>query len=181
MVKSIFVLKRKPGTSVEAFQEYWRTTHAGLVTKLPGLRKYVQCHTLLSGYRKGEPVYDGIAELWYDDTDALRRIGDLPESKTAMADNANYADTSTMAFIVTEEHVKIDGPTNASMVKLVEFVTRKPGMSVDAFQEYWRTVHGAVVTRIAKGVSRSTTGLPKSGLTAPTSCARPRRRRSMSR
>lgn len=148
MVKTIIVLKRKPGMRVEAFQEYWRTTHADLVKKVPELRRYAQCHTLLSGYHKGEPVYDGVAELWYDDTSAMRRITDAPESRAALADDQHFLDTSQMAFILTEEHVQKDGPTDASMVKLIEFVHRKPGMEVEKFQEYWRTVHGPLAAKI---------------------------------
>lgn len=148
MVKTIIVLKRKPGMRVEAFQEYWRTTHADLVKKVPELRRYAQCHTLLSGYHKSEPVYDGVAELWYDDTAAMRRITDAPQSKAALADDQHFLDTSQMAFILTEEHVQKDGPTDASMVKLIEFVHRKPGMEVEKFQEYWRTVHGPLAAKI---------------------------------
>jgi uncharacterized protein (TIGR02118 family) len=148
MVKTIIVLKRKSGMRVEAFQEYWRTTHAELVKKVPELRHYAQCHTLLSGYRKGEPVYDGVAELWYDDTEAMRRITDAPESKAALADDQHFLDTSRMAFLLTEEYVQKDGPTDASMVKLIEFVHRKPGMAVEAFQDYWRTVHGPLAVKI---------------------------------
>jgi uncharacterized protein (TIGR02118 family) len=148
MVKSINFLKRKPGMSVEAFQQYWRTTHAELVKKVPELRKYVQCHTLLSGYRKGEPVYDGVAELWYDNTDTMRRIADLAESRVALADDENFLDMSKMTFILTQEHGQKEGPTNSSMVKLVEFVSRRPGMEVEAFQEYWRTVHGPLAAKI---------------------------------
>ena len=78
MVKMVAFFKRKPGTSVEAFQNYWRTTHAGIVVKMPGIRKYVQSHTLLSGYRKGEPAYDGSAEVWFDDTQAMRALAQTP-------------------------------------------------------------------------------------------------------
>jgi uncharacterized protein (TIGR02118 family) len=148
MVKSINFLKRKSGMSAEAFQEYWHTTHADLVKKIPELRKYVQCHTLLSGYRKGEPVYDGVAELWYDDTDTMRRIADLPESRAALADDEKFLDMSKMTFILTQEYVQKEEPTNSSMVKLVEFVTRKPEMDVEAFQEYWRTIHGPLGAKI---------------------------------
>lgn len=148
MVKSINFLKRKSGMSVEAFQEYWLTTHADLVKKVPEIRKYVQCHTLLSGYRKGEPVYDGVAELWYDNTDVMRRIADLPESRVALADDEKFLDMSRMTFIITQEHEQKEGPTTSSMVKLVEFVTRKPGMEVEAFQEYWRTIHGPLAAKI---------------------------------
>jgi hypothetical protein len=56
MVKALSFFKRKSGMSVEAFQGYWRGSHAEVVVKMPGIRRYVQSHTLLSGYRKGEPV-----------------------------------------------------------------------------------------------------------------------------
>ena len=147
MVKAIYFIKRKPGMDVEQFQKYWLNTHAGIVSKVPELRKYVQCHTLLSGYRKGEPVYDGVAELWFDDVETMRRIADLPQSKAAVADDYNFIDMP-MEFVLTREHLQKDGPTNASMVKLVEFVFRKPGMDVEQFQKYWRTVHGPLAAKI---------------------------------
>lgn len=148
MIKSMHFLKRKPGLTVERFQEYWRTTHADLIKRIPGLRKYTQCHTLLSGYRKGEPAYDGVAEIWYDDVETMRRIADLPESRAALADGEDFLDVSKGALIVTEEHVQKEGPTDSSMVKLVEGITRKPGMDVEAFQSYWRTAHGPLAARI---------------------------------
>ena len=68
MVKLVVFFKRRAGMEVEPFQEYWRARHAEVARRLPGVRRYVQSHTLPAGYRKGEPVYDGIAELWFDDT-----------------------------------------------------------------------------------------------------------------
>src|SRR5262249_35746947 len=58
MVKALSFFKRRAGMSVEAFQAYWQASHPEVVVKLPGIRPYVQSHTLLSGYRKGEPVHD---------------------------------------------------------------------------------------------------------------------------
>ncbi len=86
MVKMVAFFKRKPGLSVEAFQAYWRTKHAEVVLRLPGIRRYVQSHTLRSGYRQGEPVYDGIAEVWFDDTQAMRVSAMLPEYERVRAD-----------------------------------------------------------------------------------------------
>lgn len=142
MVKMIAFFKRAPGMSVEAFQAYWRTTHAEIVAQLPGLRKYVQSHTLLSGYRKGEPVYDGIAEVWFDDTQAMRAVAQTSQYAAVRADEPNFIDLSTMGSIITEEHVIKDGPIPADGVKNVEFVTHKPGMSIAAFQQHWREIHG---------------------------------------
>jgi uncharacterized protein (TIGR02118 family) len=148
MVKAIYFLKRKPAMDLDAFAGYWRTRHADAVRKVPGLRRYVQCHTIRSGYRKGEPIYDGVAELWYDDVDAMRRVAQAPESRAALADDAAFLDMSKMDFILTEERVQKDGPTAPSMMHLVEFVRRRSGMEVEAFQRYWREVHGPLGAKI---------------------------------
>jgi hypothetical protein len=35
------------------------------------MRRYVQSHALLQGYRKGELLFDGISELWFDSAAAF--------------------------------------------------------------------------------------------------------------
>ncbi len=142
MVKMVAFFKRKPGMSVEAFHNYWRTTHAEIVVRMPGIRKYVQSHTLLSGYRKGEPAYDGVAEIWFDGTQAMRALAQTAEYAAVRADEPNFIDLSTMGSIITEEHVIKDGPIPPGGVKNIEFVTHKPGMSIEAFQRHWHEVHG---------------------------------------
>ena len=149
MVKAVSFFKRKPGMSVEDFQKYWRTRHPEVVTRLPGLVRYVQSHTLLSGYRKGEPVSDGIAEVWFPDTAAMRALAGSPAYAAVRADEARFIDHDTMKLVITEEHVIKDGPTPADGVKNVEFVHKKPGMDVTAFQTYWRQTHGPIAARIA--------------------------------
>src|SRR2546422_565680 len=62
MVQAIYFIKRKAGMNLEDFRRCWLTTHAELVRRVAGLRRYVQSHTLDSGYRKHEPLYDGVAE-----------------------------------------------------------------------------------------------------------------------
>ena len=142
MVKLVALLKRKQGLPVEEFQQYWRTTHAEVVKKLPGIRRYVQSHTLLSGYRKGEPAYDGVAELWFDNTEAMRVLGPTREYADVQADELNFIDRTTMGTIITDEYVIKDGAIPADGVKNIEFVTHKPGMSIEAFQKHWREIHG---------------------------------------
>jgi uncharacterized protein (TIGR02118 family) len=148
MVKVVTYLRRKPGMGVDEFQRYWRTRHPDVVKRLPGLQRYVQSHTLPSGYRKGEPVYDGIAEVWADSTDALREMTRSPAYAAVQADEARFLDREATGILVTEEHVIVDGPAPAGGVKNVEFVRRKPGMDVAAFQRYWRDVHGPIAARI---------------------------------
>ena len=148
MIKAIHFIKRKPGIELDAFRAYWLGRHAELVSKVPGVRSYVQCHTLLSGYKKGEPIWDGIAELVYDDIDAMRRVADLPESRAANEDTGNFADLTRGGTLLTEEVVQKDGPTNPSMVKMAGFAIRKRGMSAEAFQQHWREIHGPMASKI---------------------------------
>jgi uncharacterized protein (TIGR02118 family) len=142
MVKAMAFFKRRPGMTVEEFQAYWRTRHPDVVTKLAGVQRYIQSHTRLSAYRQAEPVYDGIAELWFADTTAMHALRGTPELAAVQADEARFIDRSTMGLIITEEHVVKDGATSAGMAKGIGFIRRRPGMTVEAFQHHWREVHG---------------------------------------
>src|SRR5260370_2285794 len=148
VAKGLWCLKRGPGMPVERFQEYWRTRHPEVVVKLPGIRRYVQSHTLLGGYKKGEPIYDGIAEIWFDDTAAMRALAGTPAYAAVQADEAEFIGRGTMGLIITEERVVKDGRAPVDGVKNVELVTRKSGMAVEAFQRYWREVHGPLAATI---------------------------------
>ena len=148
MIKALSFFKRRSGMSVEAFQAYWRTRHPEVVIRLSGLRRYVQSHTLPGAYRKGEPVYDGIAEVWFDDTQAMRALAGTPAYAAVQADEAAFIERATMGLIVTEDHVVTDGPAPAGGVKNVEFLTRRPDLDVEAFQTYWREAHGPLAARI---------------------------------
>jgi uncharacterized protein (TIGR02118 family) len=148
MVKAVSFFKRRSGMSVEAFQAYWLTRHPDVVVRLSGIRRYVQSHTLAGGYRKGEPAYDGIAEIWFDDTGAMRALAGTPAYAAVEADEARFIERATMGLIITEEHVIKGGSAPAGGVKNVEFVTHREGMAIDAFQRYWREVHGPLAARI---------------------------------
>jgi uncharacterized protein (TIGR02118 family) len=110
MVKLIYAITRKAGMPVEEFQRYWRETHAPIVKRIPGLRRYVQCHVLPELYDRhsGEgPVYDGAAELWFDDLDAMRQAMRSSEVRAAQEDERNFIDHSKVFAIVTTENVVV--------------------------------------------------------------------------
>jgi uncharacterized protein (TIGR02118 family) len=149
MLKACTLFKRKPGMALEAFQEYWRTGHAEVVCGLPDIRRYVQSHPLLGGYRKGELIYDGVAEIWVDDTEALRRMSAAPAYRAVQADEEKFIDRASMALLLTEEHVIKDGPVpDGGGLKNIEFVTRQADLPVADFQAYWRGTHGPIAAQI---------------------------------
>ena len=148
MVKLVVYFKRRADMEVEPFQEYWRTRHAEVVRGLPGIRRYVQSHTLLGGYRKGEPAFDGIAEVWFDDVDAIRALDGGGALRAVQEDEARFIDRSTMRTLVTDEHLIKDGDPPDGAVKNIEFVRRRPDLGVGEFQRYWREVHGPLASEI---------------------------------
>ena len=103
MVKVIIFFKRKPGMLVEDFQKHWRTTHADTIVRLPGIRKYIQSHVLSSAYCKGEPVCDGVAESYFDDIDAMKKLAKTPEYAAVLADEPNFIDGPSIGTIITEK------------------------------------------------------------------------------
>ncbi len=105
MVKLVYCISKKPEMTAEAFQAYWRTTHAPIAGAIPGLRRYVQSHTVPETYAARAPGFDGCAELWFDDIDALRAAMRSPETAAALEDEKNFIDHSRVASFITTEHV----------------------------------------------------------------------------
>lgn len=104
-VKGLFFPKRKPGLSVEEFQRYWRTEHAAIVPKTPGLRRYVQCHVLPETYQEGTPTYDGVAELWWPDLTSVERAAASPEFRVEQLNDARqFVDVENLEGFVAEEY-----------------------------------------------------------------------------
>ncbi len=104
MVKLIYCISKKPEMSVEEFQTYWRGTHAPIAAAIPGVRRYVQCHVLPELYeRETAPGFDGAAELWFDDLDAMRAAMGTPEVAAALEDEKNFIDHTRVASFVTVE------------------------------------------------------------------------------
>lgn len=113
MVKLIVAIHRRPGMSVEDFQEHWKTQHARLVRENPAskryIRKYVQCHTLPGEYVEGAAAFDGTAEIWFDsveDRDAF--FSDPDYLRDIQPDEGRFADMTRTVFFVTEEESVID-------------------------------------------------------------------------
>ncbi len=148
MINVISFVRRKPGMALDAFSEYWRTIHAGVVRRVPEIRRYVQSQTIASGYTRGEPLFDGVAEIWYDDTAAIHRAAHSPEAAAAFADDENFLDMRRFASIVTDEVVQKNGAATPAMKKIIEVVARKPGMDPAAFHRYWSETHGPLAAKI---------------------------------
>ena len=93
MIKLTFCLHRLPQLTRAEFQGYWRNNHAPLVAKnraALNIRRYVQCHAAtldlndaIRAGRTAPEMYDGVAELWWDDLDALQSALASPQGQAA--------------------------------------------------------------------------------------------------
>lgn len=70
MVKFVVVVRRKDGLSFEEFRRLWSQEHPELVLAMPGVRAYAQ-NLAHNGASRDWPM-DGVAEIWFDDQDAMR-------------------------------------------------------------------------------------------------------------
>jgi len=152
VIKVCELVKRRPDLDVEAFQRHWREVHGPIVAAIPGLRRYVQSHPLPGAYRGGEPVFDGVAELWVDDKDALRAMATTPEFAAAKRDEPNFIDTAALIELVVDEVVIkdeliADGPAGGA-IKSIGFVRFRPDLAPAEAQRYWREVHGPIAAGI---------------------------------
>jgi len=105
MIKLVYCITKKPGLSDEEFFHYWKKVHGSIGARIPRLRRLVQSHRLSVPGDKHQPDYDGMAELWFDDVQALLAARQSPEWKASNEDEANFIDHSKVAYFVSEEHI----------------------------------------------------------------------------
>src|SRR5580700_324304 len=108
MIKRVSLVVRKAGMPVEDFQRYWREVHAPLALRVPGLRRYVQSHTLPETYDSADPpAYDGIVETWWDSVEASEQARRTPERAAVDADQPNFIGSSF--GLIAAEFALLDG------------------------------------------------------------------------
>jgi uncharacterized protein (TIGR02118 family) len=73
-----------------AFDAYYASTHAPLAEKIPNLKRYEHGKALGSADGSEAPYYY-VADLSFDDADALQAGMSSPEGAAAGADVANFA------------------------------------------------------------------------------------------
>ncbi len=117
MIKLVFVLRRRSDMSREAFQTYWRETHAPLVARhaeVLGIERYVQVHTRddavsqgIRASRGGPEPYDGVAELWFESEEAIatgaQRPGGAAAAMALLEDERNFIDLERSPMWLAEE------------------------------------------------------------------------------
>ena len=92
------------GMTDEEFFHYWEHVHGPIGARIPGVRRLVQSHRVhVPGDARGAD-YDGMAELWFDDMEALLEARRSPEWRASGEDEKNFIDHSKVAYFISTEH-----------------------------------------------------------------------------
>jgi len=108
MIKLVYCITKKAGLPDAEFFRYWANIHGPIGARIPRLRRLVQSHRVSVPGDKYQPDYDGMAELWFDDMEALLAARQTPEWKASAEDEENFIDRKKVAYFVSEEHIILD-------------------------------------------------------------------------
>lgn len=106
MIKLVDMLVRTGEYSHSEFVERWQGDHADLAKELPGLQ----------GYKTSVPAdpaeadYDGVLELYFEDSKAMNEAFASETGEEVMADAAEFVDMGAGPRMVVEEtvHIEVD-------------------------------------------------------------------------
>jgi uncharacterized protein (TIGR02118 family) len=93
----------KNGVSGEDALDYWRTDHADLVRRVPGIRRYVQHHCVDSPEGGGIP-YTGLGEVWFESFETAAQATGTTEWAAVIADADRFMDVSGVVAAWAVEH-----------------------------------------------------------------------------
>jgi hypothetical protein len=161
-VKLFDPFPRAAGTTLAAFSAHWTGVHAEIAKAgIPEIRHYVQSHRIESkptplGAPLGETWCDGSSETWYDSPAEIEAM--LPGRGVAelMRDEENFMDLSVKRYpVMTHEHLVDAARFDPDLhgVKVLLFLRRPPGSSVEQFHAAWLRDDDVALGR-AVGVTR---------------------------
>jgi hypothetical protein len=171
MIRLTYLLRRNVGMSLVEFHNYWRDTHGPLVSRHAttlNILRYVQVHTLddpanqqLAGARgKMEPPYDGVAELWWTNREALassfRSAAGQAAGQELLKDESEFIDLVNSPLWLAYEYPQVNplpeelvAREQSSLLKLFFCLRHPANLSLEQAQLYWRTSHGPTIRGVA--------------------------------
>ena len=133
MINAITIIKKKQGLTYEKFQNYWKNEHAEIVTRSPLVGTYVQSHPIYNDKLTFEDTIDGIAEIWFEDTNAMRSLAATKEYKDIQDDEKVFIDGSAVTLIIAEDIITVEG--DVSDHKLIIFMNKSSNFELTDFRK----------------------------------------------
>ena len=156
MINAITIIKKKQSLSYEKFQNYWKNEHAAIVTRSSLVGTYVQSHPIYNDNLTFEDTIDGIAEIWFDDTNAMRSLAATREYKDIQDDEKVFIDGSAVRLIIAEDIITIDGYVSDN--KLIIFMNKSINLELTDFR---KEIADTASSCSKQNVTRMKVSLPK--------------------
>lgn len=113
MIKTITLLKRRPGLSVSEFRAYYESRHVllGLKYTQPEALRYTRRYlSTLGDDQGGDPCFDVAMELWFADRPTLDRVMQRLQrpdiAAEIAADEEALFDRAQTRFMVVDEEIE---------------------------------------------------------------------------
>jgi uncharacterized protein (TIGR02118 family) len=103
MIKLVYCFARRPDLSFEEFSRYWRDVHGPIGARIPGVRRLVQSVAVHDPRDTANPTFDGMAELWFDDIEAVLSARSSAEWRASTADERHFIDHRRTAYFLCSE------------------------------------------------------------------------------
>jgi uncharacterized protein (TIGR02118 family) len=156
MYKHVALLVRQAGLSHDEFVDHWQTNHTPIAREIEGVVRY----TTVLPTDPDAAEFDGIAELSFEDLDALYdALGSegsrdydpaKGKAKEARGDVDNFLAVEERPRLIGEEIVekdRTDGDTTG-LYKHSAFLVRKDGMTHEEFLDHWENEHVPIAREI---------------------------------
>jgi uncharacterized protein (TIGR02118 family) len=139
MIHYHYFITHKPSLSLEEFFRYWREKHPLAGGRDQITRRYIQSHRIPEP--GGDAIYDGVAEVWWDNPEAMVEVG-RTSGRKSRADEPNFIDLTRVESLATNDVVIKEQPAPGTGVKGIFLVKRRVGITLADFRKQWREVHG---------------------------------------
>ena len=111
MLKTIALIKRKPGISREEFVKHYEEVHAPLALKhFPTFKRYVRNYPIAMPSAE-ELDFDCITEFWFDDLEGAMKVQEIlgdyktEVGKIFLADEETFQDRGKTRTLLIDERV----------------------------------------------------------------------------
>jgi uncharacterized protein (TIGR02118 family) len=161
MYKHAAFLVRKDDMTHEAFLDHWQNDHTPIAREIEGVVKYLTSIPVDADTAE----FDGIAELYFEDLEALHdALGsegsrdydpEKGKAKEAREDVDNFLAIDERPRFIGEETVQKD--EGDAPYKHVALLVRKEGMTHEAFRDHWLNEHVPIAKEIPGVVKYKTT------------------------
>ncbi len=146
MIHQLIFAGPKPGMTEEQFQNYWVREHAvNYAAKIPQIRRYLIDTRVAEHGETKEPLYGGIAEIWFqNEEEQFESLQSKEFLEGARLDEPRWAAFWKTLVLDTDGHVFVEpepARREPSWVKLVTLLKRTPGMGLEAFRRYSIETH----------------------------------------